>query len=439
MDQRKTAFLFDLDGTLIDSVYQHVLAWQQALQESGIPLSVWRIHRKIGMSGGLFTNMLLRETECEITPELLDTLSRAHATAYNRLSAGIDPLPGARELLAYLDRSDTPWTIATSGRMETARRTLENLGIDFERTPVVTRDQVNFAKPDPDLFLTAAERLGVPIESAVVVGDSIWDILAARRARALSVGLLSGGYGREELIQAGALRVYEDPADLLKHIDEICCIASLKEARLAIDCGADAIGLVADMPSGPGTIADELIAQIAVAVPPPVATCLLTCETTASSIVRHIHKTQVNTVQIVDDEVHPDIYGAIREAVPLAKIVQVVHVRGKESIEKAVRASEHVDSLLLDSGNPGATIRELGGTGRTHDWEISRQIVERASRPIFLAGGINPDNVEAAITAVRPYGIDVCSGVRQDGRLNRERLTRLVAAMERARKASGRE
>lgn len=221
MKKHRTAFLFDLDGTLIDSVYQHVLAWQQALSESGIPLSVWRIHRKIGMSGGLFTNMLLRETGRDITSKLIDKLSRAHAEAYNRLSAGIEPLPGARELLAHLDQTNTPWTIATSGRMETARTTLENLGIDLKRTPVVTRDQVKFAKPDPDLFLTAAERLGVPIESSVVVGDSIWDILAARRARALSVGLLSGGYGREELIQAGALRVYEDPADLLQHLDEV--------------------------------------------------------------------------------------------------------------------------------------------------------------------------------------------------------------------------
>jgi HAD superfamily hydrolase (TIGR01509 family) len=217
----KTAFVFDLDGTLIDSVYQHVLAWQEALGESGIPLSVWRIHRKIGMSGGLFTNMLLRETGTEITVELIEKLSRAHAEAFNRMSGAIQPLPGARELLEYLDEVDTPWTIATSGRMETAGPTLENLGVDVDRIPVVTRDQVKFAKPDPDLFLTAADRLGVPIESSIVVGDSIWDILAARRARALSIGLLSGGYGREELERAGAFRVYEDPADLLKHIDEV--------------------------------------------------------------------------------------------------------------------------------------------------------------------------------------------------------------------------
>jgi HAD superfamily hydrolase (TIGR01549 family) len=221
MTASTTAFLFDLDGTLIDSVYQHVLAWQQALDAEGIDLSVWRMHRKIGMSGGLFTNMLLRETGLDITPELIDRLRQRHAEAYNKLSATIRPLPGARELLAYLTGAGIPWTIATSGRMETARRPLETLGIDFDKTPVVTRDQVRFAKPDPDLFLTAAERLGVGIESSIVVGDSIWDILAARRARALSVGLLSGGYGREELERAGSYRVYEDPADLLRHLDEV--------------------------------------------------------------------------------------------------------------------------------------------------------------------------------------------------------------------------
>ncbi|MDX1604582.1 MAG: HAD family hydrolase [Candidatus Competibacterales bacterium] len=221
MNPSKTSFLFDLDGTLIDSVYQHVLAWQQALDAEGIELSVWRIHRKIGMSGGMFTNMLLRETGLEITPERVDRLRRRHAEAFSPLSARIRPLPGARELLAHLTGARIPWAIATSGRMETARPTLENLGIDFDRVPVVTRDQVKFAKPDPDLFLTAAARLEVDIEAAVVVGDSIWDVLAARRARALAVGLQSGGYGRDELERAGAFRVYEDPADLLRRLDEV--------------------------------------------------------------------------------------------------------------------------------------------------------------------------------------------------------------------------
>ena len=216
-----TAFLFDLDGTLIDSVYHHVLAWKEALDAEGIALSVWRIHRKIGMSGGLFTNMLLRETGLEISPELLDRLRARHAEAFNRRAGDIRPLPGARELLAHLSEAGIPWAVATSGRMETARPTLETLGIDPDVTPVVTRDQVKYAKPDPDLFLAAAERLEADIATATVVGDSIWDILAARRARALGIGLLSGGYGRDELERAGAFRVYEDPADLLRHIDEV--------------------------------------------------------------------------------------------------------------------------------------------------------------------------------------------------------------------------
>jgi HAD superfamily hydrolase (TIGR01509 family) len=214
-------FLFDLDGTLVDSVYQHALAWEEALDDEGIELSVWRIHRKIGMSGGLFTNQLLRETGLDISVERVQRLQHAHAVAYQRQAARIRPLPGARELLSWLSDAGIPWAIATSGRMETAQINLAALGVDPGKIPVVTRDQVKYAKPDPDLFLAAAERLGAPIETAVVVGDSIWDVLAAVRCRALGVGLLSGGYGFEELRQSGAFRIYEDPADLLRHIDEV--------------------------------------------------------------------------------------------------------------------------------------------------------------------------------------------------------------------------
>ena len=215
------AFLFDLDGTLVDSVYQHVLAWKEALDAEGIQLSVWRIHRKIGMSGGLFTNQLLRETGFEISVERVERLRGLHAAAFKRLAGGIRPLPGARDLLSWLTQAGVPWAVATSGRMETAAVNLAALGVDPERTPVVTRDQVKYAKPDPDLFIAAAERLNAPIETAIVVGDSIWDMLAAIRCRALGVGLLSGGYGSDELHQAGAFRVYDDPADLLAHIDEV--------------------------------------------------------------------------------------------------------------------------------------------------------------------------------------------------------------------------
>ena len=214
-------FLFDLDGTLVDSVYQHVLSWKEALDAEGIELSVWRIHRKIGMSGGLFTNQLLRETGIDISAERVERLRRRHAAAFQRHAAGIRPLPGARELLSSLSQANIPWAIATSGRMETAAVNLAILGVDPARTPVVTRDQVKYAKPDPDLFLAAAERLGAPIETALVIGDSIWDMLAATRCRGLGVGLLSGGYGQEELRQAGAFRVYDDPGDLLTNIDEV--------------------------------------------------------------------------------------------------------------------------------------------------------------------------------------------------------------------------
>jgi HAD superfamily hydrolase (TIGR01509 family) len=220
---RGPAFLFDLDGTLVDSVYQHVVAWREALEQAGIELSVWRIHRRIGMSGGLFVNALLRETGHSLTAEEAVRLQELHAAAYVRLAPQVRPLPGARALLAQLSALGAPWAIATSSRLETARVTLELLGVAAggPGIPVVTRDQVPHAKPDPDLFLAAAERLGVAIGDSVVVGDSVWDLLAARRARALGVGLLSGGYGQDELERAGAYRVYEDPADLLRHLDEI--------------------------------------------------------------------------------------------------------------------------------------------------------------------------------------------------------------------------
>jgi HAD superfamily hydrolase (TIGR01549 family) len=217
----QTSFLFDLDGTLVDSVYDHVLAWHDALLEEGFDVSVWRLHRKIGMSGGLFTKALARETGREFDTELLERLRKLHAKHYSARSPRTRPLPGAKELLAFLTDNGIPWAIATSGRMETAGPVLKILGVDPTRVTVITRDLVRYAKPDPDLFLAAAEKLGVDIESSCVVGDAIWDMLAARRARALGIGLLSGGYGQEELERAGAYRVYEDPADLLSHIDEV--------------------------------------------------------------------------------------------------------------------------------------------------------------------------------------------------------------------------
>jgi HAD superfamily hydrolase (TIGR01509 family) len=219
---RSPAFLFDLDGTLVDSVYQHVLAWKEALDAEGLELSVWRIHRKIGMSGGLFTRQLLRETGLELTGDRLDRLRRRHAEAYRRIARDeVRPLPGARELLTRLADEDIPWAIATSGRMETAGVNLQALGVDPEVNAVVTRDEVRHAKPDPDLFIAAAAKLGTDTDGAIVVGDSVWDMLAAVRCRGLGVGLLSGGYGDQELRQAGAIRVYDDPADLLDHLDEV--------------------------------------------------------------------------------------------------------------------------------------------------------------------------------------------------------------------------
>jgi HAD superfamily hydrolase (TIGR01549 family) len=218
--QSHPALLFDLDGTLIDSVYQHVLAWREALQGAGIELAVWRIHRRIGMSGGLFINALSREIGIEMDQEGIAKAQALHHEAYSKMSDQVVPLPGARELLSYLTVNNVPWAIATSGHRKSCAPLLEKLAVP-STVPVITRDMVEHAKPDPDLFLAAAAQLGVDIESSIVVGDSIWDLLAARRARALGIGLLSGGYGQTELEVAGAYRVYADPADLLAHLDEV--------------------------------------------------------------------------------------------------------------------------------------------------------------------------------------------------------------------------
>jgi HAD superfamily hydrolase (TIGR01509 family) len=217
---RTPAFLFDLDGTLIDSVYQHVTAWRAALSEGGIDLPVWRIHRRIGMSGGLFVAALNRETGGHLAADRTEWLQQRHAAHFQATYSTVAPLPGARELLAALTDQGVPCAIATSGRALTARPALEMLGLP-ESTPMVTRDQVAWAKPDPDLFLAAADLLEVDVSGAMIVGDSTWDMLAARRAGGFGVGVLCGGYGREELERASAFRVYDDPADLLAHKDEL--------------------------------------------------------------------------------------------------------------------------------------------------------------------------------------------------------------------------
>ncbi|HEX3540425.1 MAG TPA: HAD family hydrolase [Acidimicrobiales bacterium] len=217
---RRPAFLFDLDGTLVDSVYQHVIAWQEALAEVGIGLSVWRIHRRIGMSGGLFLNALQRETGVILDHDILTRLTTAHADRYLEHSRSVVPLPGAPELLHYLGERAVPFGIATSGYARTAMPAIAKLGVPDD-TVVITRDQVERAKPDPDLFLACAERLGVDPRHCFVVGDSIWDLLAAQRAGALGLGLLSGGYGRGELQEAGAYRVYADPQEMAEHLEEV--------------------------------------------------------------------------------------------------------------------------------------------------------------------------------------------------------------------------
>jgi HAD superfamily hydrolase (TIGR01549 family) len=215
------AFLFDVDGTLIDSVYVHVDTWAKALKRVGIVLPNWKLHRRIGMSGQSFLHELLRETGRPRLPQSeLERLEQRHATEFSRRIPSLDPLPGASELLKYLSAIKVRWAIATTGNAKQTMRLLKPLHIP-KSIPVVTGDDVDHTKPSPDAFVLAAERLGVSIEDAIVVGDSVWDLLAAVRKRALGVGLLSGGSGQEELKAAGAFRIYNDPADLLVHLEQL--------------------------------------------------------------------------------------------------------------------------------------------------------------------------------------------------------------------------
>jgi phosphoribosylanthranilate isomerase len=212
---------------------------------------------------------------------------------------------------------------------------------------------------------------------------------------------------------------------------KICCIASEAEARLAIGHGADAIGLVAEMPSGPGPIPDAEIRAIAAGVPAGIDTFLLTARTEAAAIIDHIRYCATTTIQLVD-EVAIAAYAEIREALPELRIVQVLHVGGEETVEEARRAAPLVDAILLDSGRPDGAVKELGGTGRVHDWQVSRRIVEATERPVYLAGGLNTENVAEAIRTIRPYGVDLCSGVRTDGALDADRLAAFMAAVRQA-------
>lgn len=209
---------------------------------------------------------------------------------------------------------------------------------------------------------------------------------------------------------------------------KICCISSIAEAAMAINHGADALGLVGKMPSGPGPIPDWLIAEIVKTIHPPIASFLLTSEQSSEEIIFHVKKVDTNTVQIVD-ELTAGTYRDIRSALPHLKIVQVVHVRGEESIKEAIMVSEEVDALLLDSGSPKGKIKILGGTGDIHNWDISREIVKSVKVPVFLAGGLHANNVRQAIETVQPFAVDICSGIRTEGKLDPNKLAAFIKAV----------
>ena len=210
---------------------------------------------------------------------------------------------------------------------------------------------------------------------------------------------------------------------------KICCISSIEEAIMAIELGASALGLVGNMPSGPGVIGDDLINRIAKTVPPPISTFLLTSETKPKEIIKHYNKVNTTTIQIVD-ELENRQYEILRRELPHVKLVQVIHVLSDKSIKEAVKISKYVDAILLDSGNPKLSVKELGGTGRIHNWKISREIRKSIQIPPFLAGGLNNDNVREAIEVVQPFGLDLCSGVRTEGKLDRQKLIEFFHAIE---------
>jgi len=209
---------------------------------------------------------------------------------------------------------------------------------------------------------------------------------------------------------------------------KICCISSINEAQLAIKHGADALGLVGQMPSGPGVISETMIAHIAKNTPPPIATFLLTSATETEAIIQQHQNVNTSTIQIVD-KLADGNYQALRDALPNVKLVQVIHVINENSIHQALEASKYVDAILLDSGNPNLAVKELGGTGKTHNWEISRAIRESLTIPMFLAGGLNSNNVKQAIDAIQPFGIDLCSGVRTHGQLDEKKLAQFFSAV----------
>jgi len=215
---------------------------------------------------------------------------------------------------------------------------------------------------------------------------------------------------------------------MMKTRVKICCISSKKEAQQAIKYGANGLGLVGNMPSGPGVITDDLIKDITQIIPPTIASFLLTSETTAEAIIQHYKKVYTNTIQLVDKLKNKE-YQILRNELPWVKLVQVIHVIDENSVTEAVEKSQFVDAILLDSGNPNLQVKELGGTGRTHNWAISKKIREEISVPLFLAGGLNPDNVREAIDFVQPFGVDICSGVRTDGKLDEKKLDAFFRAV----------
>jgi len=210
---------------------------------------------------------------------------------------------------------------------------------------------------------------------------------------------------------------------------KICCISNLEEAALAIKYGSDILGLVGEMPSGPGIISDDEILKISRFTPPGVDTFLLTQETTIDGILNHVHRTHTKSIQLVDS-VSPSIYNDLRSSLPYVNLIQVIHVMDRNSVKEAIALAPLVDALLLDSGNPNLDIKELGGTGRTHNWELSKEIVDRVKTPVFLAGGLSPHNITKAYELVNPYGFDLCSGVRTNGKLDEEKLKTFFSVLE---------
>ncbi|MGH9901218.1 MAG: HAD-IA family hydrolase [Pyrinomonadaceae bacterium] len=429
--------LFDWDGTLLDSAHLGFIAFQKTFDELGVAFR--RESYDALYSPNWYTMYEALRLPKERWPAADEMWLRHYGDAPSTL------VEGAGETVVELHRRGYRLGVVSSGSQCRVAREIDEarLGSVFE--VVVCNEHTTNKKPHPEGLEHALKSLNVLRETCSYVGDSPQDIQLGRSARVLTVGVksaypscvppdqtfISNRLANSSRTFKFVVTEWTRMKPTVKPRVKICCIGSVEEARLAVEYGASALGLVSEMPSGPGVIPEDLIARITAAAPPAVSTFLLTCSQDADSIIAQQRRAGANTVQICD-RLEAGSYEDLRRGMPGVAVVQVVHVTGPEAVEEAVRVSPHVSGILLDSGNQSLSVKELGGTGRTHDWGLSREIRERVAVPVFLAGGLNAENVAEAVRRVRPFGLDVCSGVRTGGRLDESKLASFFRNMAEA-------